>query len=136
MLQKFNIPFPAMWRIAVGFLLASINMIFGAVIQWRVYQASHPLKSSFPPQPILIVSSDLPLWLCRFDLRHGIAGISVVADSFIHITSRRRDIRERHIVRDRLHARTSTDEGSRVLDGAVYFSAFLCTLTRTHCRRR
>ncbi|EJT97854.1 PTR2-domain-containing protein [Dacryopinax primogenitus] len=40
LLRKFNINLAPMTRMSIGFILASINMIIAAILQWKVYQGS------------------------------------------------------------------------------------------------
>lgn len=39
-LEKWRIPFPPMYRMALGFILGGLTMIYGAVLQWQVYVQS------------------------------------------------------------------------------------------------
>ncbi|KAH7055488.1 POT family-domain-containing protein [Auriculariales sp. MPI-PUGE-AT-0066] len=39
-LEKRKIRFTPMWRICVGFMLGSISMMIGAILQWRIYTES------------------------------------------------------------------------------------------------
>ncbi|KAF8916498.1 POT family-domain-containing protein [Mucidula mucida] len=75
MLQKFNIPFPAMWRIAVGFLLASINMIFGAVIQWRTSPCGYAASTCATVSPVSLWWQ-IPLYT-----------LPAVGEIFVNVTS-------------------------------------------------
>ncbi|WVQ80548.1 hypothetical protein IAT38_002653 [Cryptococcus sp. DSM 104549] len=39
-MEKIGFPMKPMTRMSVGFILGSLNMIYGAVIQWRIYEDS------------------------------------------------------------------------------------------------
>jgi len=40
LLRRFGINMTPMWRMSTGFILAGLNMIIGAILQWKVYQSS------------------------------------------------------------------------------------------------
>jgi hypothetical protein len=131
-MTRIGWPLRPMTRLCIGFLLASISNVAGALIQWRIYQTS-PCGYQATTECAAGVSP-VSLWY-QSKFITSFTPNSLITDSFSldrDTPCHRRAFRQRHRIRARLHSIPCSNEGIRLLLHPLQ-SSHLC---RRHARSR